>query len=128
MPNCFLGNTLDQLPKGSLNSTEFSAAESEIIVQLVGHTITEVEREFILATLVCCCGNRTCAANILDISIRALRNKIRAYTESGLTVPKPGQVPSHECGPVRNMFQQSLRSPSLSPPARKLRRKCAELP
>jgi DNA-binding NtrC family response regulator len=42
-------------------------------------TIAEMEREMILNTLKKCLGNRTHAANILGISIRTLRNKIKEY-------------------------------------------------
>ncbi len=51
---------------------------------LVGRTVDSVERELILDTLDYCLGNRTHAANILGISIRTLRNKLKQYTESGL--------------------------------------------
>ena len=34
-------------------------------------------------------GNRTHAATILGISIRALRNKLRDYAQSGVAVPPP---------------------------------------
>ena len=45
---------------------------------LVGRTVAEVERELILDTLEHTLGNRTHAANILGISIRTLRNKLRS--------------------------------------------------
>ena len=35
-------------------------------------------------------GNRTHAATILGISIRALRNKLRDYAAQGVAVPPPG--------------------------------------
>lgn len=54
---------------------------------LVGRTVSEVERDLILDTLQHCLGNRTHAANILGISIRTLRNKLKEYTELGLKVP-----------------------------------------
>jgi len=103
-------NATTQLPTHPLEPRGFSADANEIFKQLVGHTISEVERELILATLVCYRGNRTCAANVLDISIRALRNKIRNYIACGITVPEPGRVPSHECGPIQIMSQQNLGS------------------
>ena len=48
---------------------------------LVGRTVADVERELILNTLGHCLGNRTHAANILGISIRTLRNKLKEYGE-----------------------------------------------
>jgi len=50
-----------------------------------------VERQLIIDTLSHCLGNRTHAANILGISIRTLRNKLRQYTDEGLAVPRPGE-------------------------------------
>ena len=57
---------------------------------MVGMTVAEVERDLIIDTLQHCLGNRTHAANILGISIRTLRNKLKQYTEEGLAVPAPG--------------------------------------
>jgi len=54
---------------------------------LVGRTVADVERDLILDTLNHCLGNRTHAANILGISIRTLRNKLKLYNDSGLNVP-----------------------------------------
>jgi DNA-binding NtrC family response regulator len=58
---------------------------------LVGRTVADVERDLILDTLNHCLGNRTHAANILGISIRTLRNKLKQYSEEGVTVPTPGE-------------------------------------
>jgi two-component system response regulator FlrC len=58
---------------------------------LVGRTVSDVERDLILDTLDHCLGNRTHAANILGISIRTLRNKLREYSDSGLSVPQHGE-------------------------------------
>jgi DNA-binding NtrC family response regulator len=57
---------------------------------LVGRTVADVERQLIIDTLSHCLGNRTHAANILGISIRTLRNKLRQYTDEGIAVPRPG--------------------------------------
>ena len=59
---------------------------------LVGRTVADVERDLIIDTLSHCLGNRTHAANILGISIRTLRNKLKAYTEQGIAVPTPGDT------------------------------------
>ena len=56
---------------------------------LVGRTVDSVEQDLILDTLDHCLGNRTHAANILGISIRTLRNKLKAYNDQGLAVPPP---------------------------------------
>jgi two-component system, response regulator FlrC len=56
---------------------------------LVGRTVESVEQELILDTLSHCLGNRTHAANILGISIRTLRNKLKQYSEQGTAVPPP---------------------------------------
>ena len=55
----------------------------------VGQTVAEVEQQLIIDTLSHCLGNRTHAANILGISIRTLRNKLKEYSESGVMVPAP---------------------------------------
>ncbi len=56
---------------------------------LVGRTVSDVERDLILDTLDHCLGNRTHAANILGISIRTLRNKLKEYSDSGLSDSQP---------------------------------------
>jgi len=58
---------------------------------LVGRTVADVERHLILETLTHCLGNRTHAANILGISIRTLRNKLKLYSQDGVSVPMPGE-------------------------------------
>jgi DNA-binding NtrC family response regulator len=54
---------------------------------LVGRSVNSVEQELIIDTLNYCLGNRTHAANILGISIRTLRNKLKTYSEQGVAVP-----------------------------------------
>jgi two component, sigma54 specific, transcriptional regulator, Fis family len=57
---------------------------------LIGRTMSEVERDLIIGTLSHCLGNRTQTANILGISIRTLRNKLKQYSDEGVEVPIPG--------------------------------------
>lgn len=59
------------------------------VAGLVGRTMEDVERDLIVETLTHTLGNRTHAATILGISIRALRNKLRDYAQSGVAVPPP---------------------------------------
>ncbi len=88
-----------QLGSGTVKAAPSSvtgAAATEAAVKaaggLVGHTVAEVERDLILETLNHCLGNRTHAANILGISIRTLRNKLRQYADEGVKVPFPGEL------------------------------------
>ena len=59
------------------------------IASLVGRKMDDVERDLIIETLGHTLGNRTHAATILGISIRALRNKLRDYAAQGVAVPPP---------------------------------------
>jgi DNA-binding NtrC family response regulator len=65
------------------------AAADSIRAALVGRTVADVERDLILETLNHCLGNRTHAANILGISIRTLRNKLKLYGGQNIAVPLP---------------------------------------
>ncbi|KZD12731.1 sigma-54-dependent transcriptional regulator FlbD [Oceanibaculum pacificum] len=69
-----------------------AAADALGLGSLVGRTVADVERDLIIDTLKHCLGNRTHAANILGISIRTLRNKLRQYTDEGIPVPMPGEA------------------------------------
>ena len=46
-----------------------------------GMTVAQMEKELILKTLDSCGDNRTRAAQVLDISVRTLRNKLKEYRE-----------------------------------------------
>jgi DNA-binding NtrC family response regulator len=80
-------------PIGSPSATDRAvaaagaAASAGTRTALVGRTVADVERDLILDTLQHCLGNRTHAANILGISIRTLRNKLKLYGEQGAPVP-----------------------------------------
>ena len=79
------------LPDGTaLKQTDAALSNGENDDSMIGRTVAEVEQSLILQTLDHCLGNRTHAANILGISIRTLRNKLKAYTEDGVAVPPPG--------------------------------------
>jgi DNA-binding NtrC family response regulator len=75
---------------GAADAAVAKAAEAAGTAVLVGKTVAAVERDLIIDTLSHCLGNRTHAANILGISIRTLRNKLKQYSEEGVMVP-----PSH---------------------------------
>ncbi len=51
-----------------------------------GYTVREMERELIFRTLTDVNDNRTHAAELLGISIRTLRNKLREYREESSTI------------------------------------------
>jgi len=67
----------------AMNSTTDSTTHGEPRKLL---TLAEMEKSHILSALNHCKGNRTHAANLLDVSIRTLRNKLHEY--NGTT---PGQ-------------------------------------
>ncbi len=79
------------IPSGNDPAAHAAATAEAIARSLVGRTVAQVEQDLILETLTHCLGNRTHAANILGISIRTLRNKLKLYTDDGVTVPGPGE-------------------------------------
>jgi DNA-binding NtrC family response regulator len=89
-----IGEDAIRLPDGSALAP-FASGPAEIAAErasFVGRTVEDVERQLILQTLGHCLGNRTHAANILGISIRTLRNKLKQYTDAGVSVPPPGDA------------------------------------
>ncbi|MGA1857921.1 sigma-54 dependent transcriptional regulator [Azospirillum sp. 11R-A] len=102
VPNSSYGATGYGPPKGgkpgpygmAANSSAAAAANAGTsgagLAALIGRTVADVERDLILETLTHCLGNRTHAANILGISIRTLRNKLKQYGDEGRSVPTPG--------------------------------------
>jgi len=66
-----------------------SLAAETVSRAFVGQTVAAMEQQLIIDTLSHCLGNRTHAANLLGISIRTLRNKLKEYTEAGVAVPAP---------------------------------------
>jgi DNA-binding protein Fis len=56
-----------------------SEAANKAAEMLVGETLADVERRVILQTLRFCRGNRTRASEMLGISLRTIRNRLRSY-------------------------------------------------
>jgi len=81
------GSADDMAEEALAASTESTHVSTDEVSTLVGRTVESVERDLIIGTLDHCLGNRTHAANILGISIRTLRNKLRQYAEQGIEVP-----------------------------------------
>jgi two-component system response regulator FlrC len=85
----------DGAPMPNSPATETARAASmaaEAVTRgFVGQTVAAVEQQLIIDTLSHCLGNRTHAANILGISIRTLRNKLKEYSDAGVSVPPPQQ-------------------------------------
>lgn len=87
----FLQGAPEPLPAALATNTGASATKSGAAAGsgLVGRTVESVEQDLIIDTLNHCLGNRTHAANILGISIRTLRNKLKQYADQGAIVPPP---------------------------------------
>jgi DNA-binding NtrC family response regulator len=82
------GQPMSAAPDAQTARTASIAAEA-VTRGFVGQTVAQVEQALIIDTLSHCLGNRTHAANILGISIRTLRNKLKEYSEAGVPVPAP---------------------------------------
>ncbi len=94
------GSRVDDQPHGLSDvSTRAAAMANDAANLFVGRTVADVERDLILGTLDHCLGNRTHAANILGISIRTLRNKLKQYSDEGVMVPGPGSGSGNERRP-----------------------------
>jgi DNA-binding NtrC family response regulator len=74
---------------GARTAQAATEAAEAVTRAFVGQTVAAMEQQLILETLEHCFGNRTHAANILGISIRTLRNKLKEYSEAGVAVPAP---------------------------------------
>jgi len=90
MPSRTVNETSERRPNRASAPFGFSAIERSHIAHLIGHTLARIEREFILQTLRYNRGNRTRSADILGISVRSLRDRIRNYRDEGESVPEPG--------------------------------------
>jgi DNA-binding NtrC family response regulator len=83
------GQPLSSIDPHARAAQHASVAAEAATRGFVGQTVSEMEQQLILDTLEHCLGNRTHAANILGISIRTLRNKLKEYAEAGVSVPAP---------------------------------------
>jgi len=89
MPGYRTDRPLERRSANSATLFGLSTIDRACVTQLIGHKLALVERELILQTLRLHRGNRTHAADLLGISIRSLRNKIRDYKSQGEDVPPP---------------------------------------
>ncbi len=85
--------TADAVDTGDAADAADAVAAGEIL-PLVGRRLAEVERELLLGTLGFCQGNRTYAAQMLGISVRTMRNKLRALIDEGVAVTPPAPLPA----------------------------------
>ncbi len=83
------GQPLAPADLGTRTAMAAASAAEAVTRNFVGQTVAAMEQQLIIDTLEHCLGNRTHAANILGISIRTLRNKLKEYTEAGVSVPAP---------------------------------------
>lgn len=77
------------MPSTTISSPNPFPVETKTAPYTVGQTVSDVEKNLIIDTLKHTLGNRTHAANILGISIRTLRNKLKQYAEEGNEIPPP---------------------------------------
>ena len=108
------GQPMSAAPDAQTARTASMAAEAASR-GFVGQTVAGVEQQLIIDTLSHCLGNRTHAANILGISIRTLRNKLKEYTEAGITVPRrraPPVPPDATSAAARSSARRRPFSPS----------------
>ena len=89
MPGYRTEAPLERTAVGSATLFGLSTIDRACIKQLIGHKLAVVERELILQTLRSHGGNRTRTADLLGISIRSLRDRIRIYRGQGQDVPAP---------------------------------------
>jgi two-component system response regulator FlrC len=89
MPNYRALESGERPPVNTTTPCGLTVVDRDCVKQLVGYRLAIVEREFILQTLKSHRGNRTRTADLLGISIRSLRDRIRNYKSQGEDVPAP---------------------------------------
>ena len=91
MHRAVLMSTGDDIGVEAIMLPQSNKEEAEGAAPAVGQTVAGMERKLIIDTLKHTLGNRTTAANILGISIRTLRNKLKQYQDEGFDVPPSAQ-------------------------------------
>ena len=66
-----------------------TASDRDVLKDLVGQPLAEVERRLITATLAHCEGNKGKAAGLLGISLKTLYNRLHAYQQDGSSGSAP---------------------------------------
>ncbi len=87
MHRAVLMSTGDDIGVEAIMLPQAHKEEENEAASAVGQTVAGMERKLIIDTLKHTLGNRTTAANILGISIRTLRNKLKQYQDEGFDVP-----------------------------------------
>jgi DNA-binding NtrC family response regulator len=92
-----VGSDVIRLPEARPNRTDADDWDrvEEAVRTLMGQSLAELEREHILLTLECCRGNRILAAEVLGISIRTMRNKLKKFTQDGMPIARPASPSKH---------------------------------
>jgi DNA-binding NtrC family response regulator len=68
-------------PEGSSSAVNAANQQADDLL-----TLAELEKRHILSTLKQHEGNRTRTAEVLDINIRTLRNKLKEYSDAGMAI------------------------------------------
>ena len=76
----------DRIPVPQPDAEESAATVSARISNGAPTTLAELEQQHILAMLTQCEGNRTRTAELLEINIRTLRNKLNEYKAQGMAI------------------------------------------
>jgi transcriptional regulator with PAS, ATPase and Fis domain len=90
----------DETRQHPLNNAQISVGLSTVQVEyaehLVGPALVAIECELILQSLIRHRDNRTWAAEVLGISVRSLRDRVRTYRHQGESAPEPGSSRSDD--------------------------------
>jgi DNA-binding NtrC family response regulator len=80
------GAIKDSVPSPKPAATKSAATAFADVSNGAPTTLAELEQQHILATLAQCKGNRTRTAEVLEINIRTLRNKLNEYKAQGMAI------------------------------------------